>query len=86
MPPEQSPFLAILDVEVGGQGVSGRVEYAKPVAWHEYVRVRWGAGTPPSGYSPMVDGVVFVADCDPESRAKISSSNVTFCHLTFKST
>ena len=68
MPHENPSSSAILDLAVETHGLSGRVEYTEPLAPHENLRVRWGAGSPPAGFTPMVDDVVFVADRDPLSR------------------
>lgn len=59
MPPEQPPFLAILDVSRASTGITGTVEYVQPEI--DTLRVRWGAGFPPPGYVTKGSGVVFVS-------------------------
>ncbi len=59
MPPEQPPYLVILDTFFGDDGVRGKVEYVTPVS--DRLRVRWGVGSPPRGYKKKGGGVVFVA-------------------------
>ena len=60
MPPEQPPYLVILDTSIGVGRVQGRVEYLKPTK--DRLRVRWGVGSPTAGYQKEGGGVVFVAD------------------------
>lgn len=60
MPPEQPPYLVILDTSFEEDGLKGKVEYVKPA--EKRLRVRWGVGSPPRGYRKKGGGVVFVAD------------------------
>jgi TIR domain len=60
LPPEQPPYLVILETSIGAGRIQGRVEYVKPS--QDRLRVRWGVGLLPEGYQKEGGGVVFVAD------------------------
>jgi len=63
MPPELPPFLVILDTCFDDSLLKCKVEYIKPSEMGpDHLKVRWGVGSPPVGYSPRGDGVVFVAN------------------------
>src|SRR5688500_4592537 len=59
LPPEQPPYLVILDTSFGVAGLKGRVTYVKPA--DSRLRVRWGVGSPPADYNKEGGGVIFVA-------------------------
>jgi hypothetical protein len=71
MPPEQPPFLLILDTSfgetpLGAADLKGRIEYLQPKA--DRLFVRWGVGSPPAGYKEEGGGVVFVAGQSANSK------------------
>jgi hypothetical protein len=59
LPPEQPPYLVILDTSFGDDGLKGITLYVTPVS--DRLRVRWGVGSTPRGYKKKGGGVVFVA-------------------------
>jgi hypothetical protein len=70
VPPEQPPFLVILETSFGAAALRGKVKYVQPKSG--LLRVRWGVGSPPAGYKKEGGGVVFVADqrADPKPPDK----------------
>jgi hypothetical protein len=74
MPPEQPPFLVILDVSHGSAGVSARAEFVQPK--ETLLRVRWGVGSPPSGYLVKGGGVVFVSGERSEPKPPDEAPNL----------
>jgi hypothetical protein len=63
VPPEQPPYLVILDTSFLGEELVGRSEYILQLS--DPLSVRWGIGTPPNGYTPEGGGVVFVSHQNP---------------------
>ena len=83
MPPEQPPYLVILDTSFRDARLEARAEYVKPAA--DRLRVRWGVGSPPRGYKKEGGGVVFVADQTdspppPDESPPISVANGRFTY------
>jgi hypothetical protein len=74
MPPEQAPFLVILDVSRGSAGVTGTVEYVQPE--NNTLRVRWGVGSPPPGYVAKGGGVVFVSGAKSAPKPPDEAPNI----------
>ena len=74
MPPEQPPFLVILDISRGSAGVTGTVEYVEPEK--DTLRVRWGVGLPPPGYVAKGGGVVFVSGAKSDSKPPDEAPNI----------
>jgi TIR domain len=63
MPPEHPPYLVILHSSFSnGNVLVGRAEYIEALGT---LSVRWGIGTPPTGYIEEGGGVVFVANQSP---------------------
>jgi hypothetical protein len=83
MPPEQPPYLVILDTSFRDHVLVGRVEYVKPAETR--MSVRWGIGTPPTGYTREGSGVVFVAHQSsspppPDEHAAIRKDNGSYSY------
>lgn len=78
MPPEHPPYLVILDTSFSSENVLvGRAEYIEA---NGTLSVRWGIGSPPTGYKEEGGGVVFVANqspghSPPDENARIESSH-----------
>jgi len=63
MPPEHPPYLVILDSSFSSENILvGRAEYIEASGT---LSVRWGIGSPPTGYKEEGGGVVFVANQSP---------------------
>lgn len=78
MPPEQAPFVAILDLRKTRTGVDGTVFYEEPEDPAGEVRVRWGVGSPPTGFEAVAGGLLFVKDHKDEKRAPETAPSLSY--------
>ena len=78
MPPEHPPYLVILDTSFSSEKVlAGRAEY---IDANETLSVRWGIGSPPTGYAEEGGGVVFVAKQSPHRSPPDENASIELRH------